>query len=279
MPERRVFSIPLSNPAANTLADYLIETYGERLPQVLVLVPLARAQRTLREALLTRGGGDAMLLPRIEALGNIDVEAWMPGSLYNSSEAVLPPAISSARRVMLLANLIFDLHGTETKWPANMEQAMFLAQALTGLMDDLARYGVPLAALEQLVGEDFADHWQISLDFLGRILEDWPKLLAEIGVMEPVARHDAMTRRLAAHWREHPPGFPVIAAGTTGSIPATAELLEVIAGLPEGGVILHGLDKTLDDRAWDQISATHPQYIIKELLERIGVARHQVTMI
>ena len=39
---------------------------------------------------------------------------------------------------------------------------------------------------------------------------------------------------------------PVIAAGSTGSIPATADLLRAIAELPRGAVVLPGLDTSLD---------------------------------
>ena len=40
---------------------------------------------------------------------------------------------------------------------------------------------------------------------------------------------------------------PVIAAGSTGTVPATARLLKTIASLPNGAVVLPGLDLTLDD--------------------------------
>ena len=40
---------------------------------------------------------------------------------------------------------------------------------------------------------------------------------------------------------------PVIAAGSTGSMPATAKLLETIARLPHGALVLPGLDTDLDD--------------------------------
>ena len=43
------------------------------------------------------------------------------------------------------------------------------------------------------------------------------------------------------------PAGPVIAAGSTGTVPATARLLEVIASLPNGAVVLPGLDLSLDD--------------------------------
>ena len=62
----------------------------------------------------------------------------------------------------------------------------------------------------------------------------------------------AEARRLAAHT-----DGPVIAAGSTGSMPATAALIETIAKLPHGAVVLPGLDTDLDEAAWDDIAGRH----------------------
>ena len=47
----------------------------------------------------------------------------------------------------------------------------------------------------------------------------------------------------------------MVAAGSTGSIPATAELLKAIARHDRGAVVLPGLDQDLDEAAWDAIGA------------------------
>ena len=49
------------------------------------------------------------------------------------------------------------------------------------------------------------------------------------------------------------PATPVIVAGSTGSIPATARLMQVIAHLPAGAVVLPGLDLGLDDAGWHAV--------------------------
>jgi ATP-dependent helicase/nuclease subunit B len=59
---------------------------------------------------------------------------------------------------------------------------------------------------------------------------------------------------------------PVIAAGSTGTVPATARLLQVIASLPNGAVVLPGLDLTLDDESWDRVGPEHPQAGMAALL-------------
>ena len=93
-----------------------------------------------------------------------------------------------------------------------------------------------------LVPEALAEHWQKTLDFLVILREHWPKILAEEGRMDGAARRVAALRALAAAWKRQPPSGSVYAAGSTGSIPATAELMATIARLPNGAVILPGLD-------------------------------------
>ncbi len=84
--------------------------------------------------------------------------------------------------------------------------------------------------------------------------------------------------------RAHPPAGPVIVAGSTGSIPATAELISAIADLPNGAVVLPGLDRDLDDAAWQMLaSATdnpstfgHPQFGLRKLLDAMQTLRADV---
>ena len=41
-------------------------------------------------------------------------------------------------------------------------------------------------------------------------------------------------------------------------------------------MVLPGLDQALDDAAWDAVDETHPQFGLKRLLARIGIARDAV---
>src|SRR5439155_17331206 len=96
-------------------------------------------------------------------------------------------------------------------------------------------------------------YWQLTLAFLKIAREAWPAILAERSAIEPAARRDlliaAEARRLAAKI-----DGPVIAAGSTGSMPATAELIATIAKLPHGAVVLPGLDAELDEPSWEMIA-------------------------
>ena len=96
-------------------------------------------------------------------------------------------------------------------------------------------------------------------DFLQIAREAWPQILASAAHIEPAARRDALIKAEAARLAAQADG-PVIAAGSTGSMPATAELIATIAQLPHGAVVLPGLDTDLDEDSWELIggSRTRP---------------------
>jgi ATP-dependent helicase/nuclease subunit B len=68
----------------------------------------------------------------------------------------------------------------------------------------------------------------------------------------------------------------LIAAGSTGTAPATRALLAAVAAAPQGCVVLPGLDQGLDDAAWAEVGDQHPQGALKRLLAEAGVDRRAV---
>jgi ATP-dependent helicase/nuclease subunit B len=167
--------------------------------------------------------------------------------------------------------------------PGSAADAARLAGDLARLIDDLEIARVGFERVTGLAPADHADYYRLTLDFLRIVSEHWPEYLKENNRVDPSVRRDTLIRAAAA--RLAAGSGPVVAAGSTGSIPATAELLSTIARLPNGAVVLPGLDRELDEIGWDAIgdadSATpgafgHPQFGMKQLIAAIGVARADV---
>ncbi|MGE0717455.1 MAG: double-strand break repair protein AddB [Alphaproteobacteria bacterium] len=284
--EPRVFTIPAGVPFVDALAEGLLARAGGdplRLAAMTVLLPTRRAGRALREAFLRLTDGQPLLLPRMTPLGDVDADELALTPLDEAGSGVgdaldLPPALPPLRRELLLARLVLAWGSRSADGEApSPAQATALAGELGRLLDHLETEGIDPARLADL-GGDFARHWERTLDFLTILTRHWPELLAETGAMDAAARRDRLLRMQADRWRNAPPETPVIAAGSTGSIPATAALLAVVARLPAGMLVLPGLDRAGDPSLWPAIAAdpSHPQHGMARLLDGLGMAAHAV---
>jgi ATP-dependent helicase/nuclease subunit B len=273
----RIWTIPAGVPFADALAAELLARAGSdplALGAVTVLLPNRRAGRALAEAFLRQSGGKALVLPRFRPIGEVDEDelATLAAEL-GEDDADIPPAVPPLRRVFLLARLVQRAGGA---FGERLDQAMLLAEELGRLIDEVQTARLSFDRLKDLVPEAYAAHWQTTLRFLAIVTEHWPRLLAAEGLIDPAERRNRLLDSLARRWRAAPPANPVIAAGSTGSIPATADLLATVAGLPQGELVLPGLDLDSDDATWEAIGETHPQSGLKRLLAHLGVARHVV---
>lgn len=280
----------------------LIEGFDAADPMALaratIYVPTRRAARTLRSILVEMSATQASFLPDIRPLGDVDDDTSF---FITQAQDVFSdnPPISSIERLLLLARLIRPwreslpdhlraLFGTENiAIPANTADAIWLAGDLARLMDQVETEEADWSQLQEICPDLVAEWWQVTLDFLQIITAGWPQILAERQLSNPAYWRNQAIRAHAKGLQQNPPSGPVIAAGSTGSIPATAELIKVIAHLPQGAVVLPGLDRDLDEAGWQALSNPeidpsvfgHPQYGLKHLIETTGAIRDMVTFI
>ena len=287
-PVPAVFNIPAGAPFADRLVAGLLERLGIKgqpadptaLVRATILVPTRRSVRAVTEAFARRFAGSVVLLPRILTLGELDADDVgeddedAPDSAMAAVE--IPPAITPLRRQMLLTKLVLRLGASAWREKPTADQAARLASELALLLDQVETEELTFAGLEALVPSAYAEHWQKTLEFLRILTLHWPEILADDGVIDPANRRIRLLRARAEAWRKNPPPGSVIAAGSTGSIPAVADLLGVIARLPQGAVVLPGLDLALSDAGWAELGPSHSQFGLKHLIDKIAIKRSEV---
>ena len=291
-----VFTIPPHRAFADALAAGLIALHGRApagLATGLVLVPNNRAARAMQDAFLRRSGG-GLLLPRLVPVGDPELDERIGGTFEAlDDDESIPPAIEPLERLMLLARLVQRHQGTDAA------QALRLAEDLARTLDQLLIEEVDPARLAGFAADlpELSLHWQKSLDQLQLILTDWPEQLKARGRIDLADRRNRLLDTVARRWRDRPPAGFVCAAGITTVAPAVARLLQAVAGLPDGMVVLPALDLDMPEDEWkalgphvhgDDIDSadrnrrrsieTHPQYHLKLLLDRMGVARGEVQL-
>ena len=279
-----VYSIPAHRSFADALADGLIRQHG-RAPDALargrILLPTNRALRTVSDAFVRISGG-GLILPRLIAIGDPELDDAIGGALDPLDRAQpLPPAIDPLERQLRLAQL---LRGPDESSAEAMRLAADLARALDALkVEEIDPAKLAAAAA---LAPDLAVHWQKALGRFIALVDRWPRELATLGLVDSADRRAALLHAMAARWAIHPPTGFTVAAGITTSAPAVAALLRRIALLDEGAVVLPALalSNTMPDAEWDALGPdehgrgveTHPQFHLKRLLDRIGVARAEV---
>jgi ATP-dependent helicase/nuclease subunit B len=300
--EPRVYTIPPSANFLATLVDALVS--GRLVPgpplrddplalaDATIFVPTRRAGRALAAAITEAAGGRATLLPSIRPLGDVE-EDLLALSPVGAALADLPPAVDPLERRVVMTRLVLGwaralspdarklLPGEEVLVPTSPADAARLADDLLALVDQVTTEETDWTRLADIVPADLARFWQVTLAFLEIATAAWPQILAERGRIDPVARRLRLIDAEAARFAARPPAGPVIAAGSTGSVPATARLMATIARLPRGAVVLPGLDLTLDHETWATIAdgdgtPSHPQFGLARLLPRLGVTRAEV---
>ncbi len=288
-----LFTIPAGASFADELARGLLQRFATEsdpfaLSKVLVLLPTRRSIRTLAEAFARVAPQKVSVLPRLRALGDFDDEPSIfqtddHEDLSSEFGADLPKPMSELKREILLTKLIQRWAQAQSR--GGVEQsigaespalALRLARELARLFDQATAEGLAWDRLASLVPKELAEHWSKTLTFLTIITAHWPALLESQNAIDPAVHRNTVLRKAASRWHGFPPDYPIIAAGSTGSVAATAELLRTIAYLPQGAVVLPGLDTGLDADSWGATGPGHPQHGMRQLLEKLDANRDDV---
>jgi len=258
-----LFAFPPEAAFLPALAQAWLARGGDPADGMLIL-PNRRAARAAAGAFLAANQGRPLLLPRIVAVGALDEAAL---TLHGALD--LPPAVPAETRQAILTKLILARGGAHGA-PDKLHSAWALARTLAELLDEAGEAEIDFPeALKSIVPAEFARHWQTTLDFLEIVTHAWPKILAEMGFLDPAVRQARLLDAQAAFWRAEKPRGKIWLAAAQAS-PALARLARVIAQLPEGAVILPGFDFLLPAEAWEGVTDVHAQSGICRLLTAIG---------
>ena len=276
-----VYTISSHRSFADALVAGLIARFGKDplgLARGRILLPNNRAVRAVTEAFV-RASGDGLLLPRLIPVGDPELDERIGGGLEPLDAEPLPPAIDPLERMLRLASIV----GGE-----GSAEGLRLAADLARTLDALLIEEIAPTRLRNAVDEttELARHWEKSLAKLQLIYEAWPTILHEQGAIDLADRRNHLLHALADRWKSDPPPGFTVAAGITTAAPAVAALVGRVARMTAGMVVLPGLwlEDVFPNEEWDALGpaedkrgeATHPQYHLKLLLDRIGVGRGEV---
>ncbi|WP_428546203.1 double-strand break repair protein AddB [Profundibacter sp.] len=267
----RVFGLPSGVDFPKALIDGVLERCKTRPPEFLTSVEIyvntRRMQRRIREIF---DAGPPRLLPSVNLITDLGKIAAL---------GHLPPAVPKLQRRLELAQLVAKLVDRQPDL-APRASVYDLADSLASLMDEMQSEGVPPEVIETLDISDQSGHWERALRFVKLTQAYFGETANEHPDSE--ARQRLVVERLTAKWVSNPPHNPIIIAGSTGSRGATHMLMQAVAKLPQGALVLPGYDFDLPDHVWaamdDAMSAAdHPQFRFRALQNSLGISSEDIS--
>ena len=309
---KRVLTIPPGPAFLRTLAEgilkgEIVEGFSfdparpEMLADVTVFVPTRRAARVLRSefALLLSHG--SAILPTIRPLGETDDDSGFFDAGLPETLDLLPPigpvaaALELARLITVWRNrlpeAVVNFHGgAPVIAPASPADAVWLAKELIALIGEVETAEIEWDNLEKLDTQDYASWWQLTLEFLKIAHVYWPARLEELNASSASRHRNAVLKAEVERLSTAIHKGPVIVAGSTGSLPATARLIDAVSQLEEGAVVLPGLDIDMPSEQRDHLALNpsadgfsvdptifgHPQFGLARLLDVLHLKRDDV---
>ena len=238
----------------------------ETLARVHLIVNTRRMARRIAEIF---DAGPPCLLPRISLLTDL-------GEL--TALDTIPPAVSALRRRLELTQLVSRLLENQPDLAAR-SSLYDLADSLAELLDEMEGEGVSPTVIEELDVSDLSGHWERAKAFIGITRQFYDN---DSAGLDAQARQRRVILSMVARWKTSPPDHPVILAGSTGSRGTTSLLMKAIAQLPQGAVILPGLDTDMPDSVWahldDALAAEdHPQFRFHRLMQDLGLGSRDIS--
>lgn len=266
-PPPHVFATPLGVDFCAALIAGLDARMGATPPEALARVEIhvanARMQRRLQALYMQRGPG---LLPHIRPVLGLAQVADLAG---------LPPPVSPLRLRLDLSQLVGRLLDRNPDL-APRSALYALSDSLADLMGEMFEEGVSPATVAALDVAEHSRHWDRAQQFLGIVAT----YFAADAAPTAEARQARIVDRLIADWALAPPAHPVIVAGSTGSRGATLRLMQAVARLPQGAVVLPGLDGDMPESLWRGLmdgrhaglaGEDHPQYRLAKFASLMGL--------
>ncbi|MBS8224877.1 double-strand break repair protein AddB [Vannielia litorea] len=268
-PKPRLFSTPIGVDFGTALLRGLESRLEGAAPDAWARATIYVNTTRMRRHLMERfAEGPARLMPKVRLVTDLASDPRITG---------LSAAMSPLRMRLQLRQAVARLIALQPDL-APSASAFDLATSLAALLEEMQDEGVQPGDLAQLdVGEHSA-HWARSLQLIS-ILAGTPGN----SFRGQAARNRDALESMLAMWEQAPSADPIIVAGSTGSRGTTRKLMEAVAALPQGAVVLPGVDAEMPDFVWNQLITSasavsrapeedHPQYRFAALLEGLQLA-------
>lgn len=280
----RVFTIPLGKCFVSALAKDLIHVFPTLMdrsiqnpcPYSLLFLPNNRGVLNFKQAFYypdDRRQSARPLMTDVKIFPLADLEKGLAAFLNPEDTENLPHTLTYLQRLSWVMEQLPSYFSSQKK--------IALGHYLCDLHDQCTIAEIPLSNLGALLETDrlstVAGHIVDAVHYLKIITEQLPAYQHDHNVITAAERSIHIHRLITTRLIQAPSlGYPLIIAGTTGTVPATRRLIQAVLSHDLGAVILPGFDcpQGLDvDGYGERVLSmpTHPHYSMMDLCHHLKI--------
>ena len=281
----KIFNILSSYNFLEDLYKFIIEKVKNNieLSNLTILLPSRRSCNELKRIFLENSQNQALILPNIKAIGDIDYDDLifkMPNK--SDFQEYLDFSANTSRikyKILLIKELI--------KWSKNTKKAIFdnitmeqitnLALELEKFLNEVNKNNLNLDDLDKIVDDEYSKHWQEIINFLQVFGKKWNRFIEDNNIISITSFKTKMLEFNAEYFKNNIPSHPIIIAGVSGHVKSTYNLIKNVMQHDNCYFMFKGLDTNLTEEEWNKINVFHPQYLLKKLLEEcLKIKRNEI---
>lgn len=267
----RIFGLPpgvnFSRSFVDGLKSRLTDYPPEKNTTIKIYVNSNRMLQKIKSEFTSVG---ASILPNLSTLNH----------LIDDFEVSLSDIVDPLSLRLELAQIISKFIEIEPSF-GSQNSCFDLADSLANLIKEIHEEGLSLEVLTKLNLDDYSEYWQRNRKFFILIKE----YLDDRKIVSLEQNQWRLIDGLEKKWVDNPPTHPIMVVGSTGSKGITQKLIKLISTLPQGAVVLPGVDFETPKFVWDALGKykkteipleDHPQYRLKELTSKLNIKLSEI---
>lgn len=269
-----ILNIPSQQNFFESLFEWLLKNFPKEISNVKIFLPNHRSCREFQQIFLQKTSNKSLILPKIRAISDISYEDFfdfLPNDEIKKiiDELLEIKVISGIDHLFFLSQKIQKLKLFGDNLDSN--QALNIAIQLENLFNEIERDEINLDILSEIDDSDLSLHRQVTLEFLKNFHIQIKNSLIKDNVLLASSYQNFIVNKFVESLEKSGSEFPLIIAGSTGSLSAGKKLIKAIskqnnAKQNNGFVILHGFNKEAEN-----LPEYHPQFLLNELVKFLEI--------
>ncbi|MDR3290222.1 MAG: PD-(D/E)XK nuclease family protein [Rickettsiales bacterium] len=260
-----IYNIPLQFNFLQKISSFIL-TF-DNIDKLTIFMPSRRSCNELKRILLLQSKNDVMFLPNIKAIGDIDYDDL----LFNNVEQ---STISRTKyKVLLVKRLLEWYNKTPFLKDLNIKQICDLAGEFEKFYNEALMNELSFDNLDNLVTDNFSEHWQRITVFLKIFGNDWAEYTKKNNIISKGEYIVKALKHNADFYRQNKPQNPIIIAGIATNIKSTNNFIQSLTKYDNCYFIFNGLDLEMEEKIWNDLDIYHPQGLFKNMLNIVNCKR------